>query len=43
MVVNIESNIKLLDKIKLKNEKVLLGKTDKNLEKLAKEYNLNIN
>ena len=39
MVVNIESNIKLLDKIKLKNEKVLLGKTDKNLEKLAKEYN----
>lgn len=43
MVVNIESNIKLLDKIKLKNEKVLLGKTNKNLEKLAKEYNLNIN
>ena len=43
MVVNIESNIKLLDKIKLKNEKVLLDKTDKNLEKLAKEYNLNIN
>ena len=43
MVVNIESNIKLLDKIKLKNEKVLLGKTEKNLEKLAKEYNLNIN
>ena len=43
MVVNVESNIKLLDKIKLKNEKVLLGKTDKNLEKLAKEYNLNIN
>ena len=43
MVVNIESNIKLLDKIKLKNEKVLLGKTDENLEKLAKEYNLNIN
>lgn len=43
MVVNIESNIKLLDKIKSKNEKVLLGKTDKNLEKLAKEYNLNIN
>ena len=43
MVVNIESNIKLLDKIKIKNEKVLLGKTDKNLEKLAKEYNLNIN
>ena len=43
MVVNIESNIKLLDKIKLKNEKVLLGKTDKNLEKLAKAYNLNIN
>ena len=42
-VVNVESNIKLLDKIKLKNEKVLLGKTDKNLEKLAKEYNLNIN
>lgn len=43
MVVNVESNIKLLDKIKSKNEKVLLGKTDKNLEKLAKEYNLNIN
>lgn len=43
MVVNIESNIKLLDKIKLKNEKVLLGKTDENLEKLTKEYNLNIN
>ena len=43
MVVNIESNIKLLDKIKLKNEKVLLGKTDENLEKLDKEYNLNIN
>lgn len=43
MVVNVESNIKLLDKIKLKNEKVLLGKTDKNLENLAKEYNLNIN
>lgn len=42
-VVNVESNIKLLDKIKSKNEKVLLGKTDKNLEKLAKEYNLNIN
>lgn len=43
MVVNVESNIKLLDKIKSKNEKVLLGKTNKNLEKLAKEYNLNIN
>lgn len=43
MVVNVESNIKLLDKIKSKNKKVLLGKTDKNLEKLAKEYNLNIN
>ena len=43
MVVNVESNIKLLDKIKSKNEKVLLGKTDKNLENLAKEYNLNIN
>lgn len=43
MVVNVESNINLLDKIKSKNEKVLLGKTDKNLEKLAKEYNLNIN
>lgn len=43
MIVNVESNIKLLDKIKSKNEKVLLGKTDKNLEKLAKEYNLNIN
>lgn len=42
-VVTIDSNVKLLDKIKSKNKNVLLGKTDKNLEKLEKEYNLNIN
>ncbi len=42
-VVTIDSNIKLLDKIKSKNKNVLLGKTDKNIEKLEKEYNLNIN
>lgn len=42
-VVTIDSNVKLLDKIKSKNKNVLLGKTDKNIEKLEKEYNLNIN
>lgn len=42
-VVTINSNVKLLDKIKSKNKNVLLGKTDKNIEKLEKEYNLNIN
>lgn len=42
-VVTIDSNVKLLDKIKSKNKNILLGKTDKNLEKLEKEYNLNIN
>lgn len=42
-VVTVDSNIKLLDKIKSKNKNVLLGKTDKNIEKLEKEYNLNIN
>lgn len=42
-VVTIDSNVRLLDKIKSKNKNVLLGKTDKNIEKLEKEYNLNIN
>lgn len=42
-VVTIDSNVKLLDKIKSKNKNVLLVKTDKNIEKLEKEYNLNIN
>lgn len=42
-IVTIDSNVKLLDKIKSKNKNVLLGKTDKNIEKLEKEYNLNIN
>lgn len=42
-VVTIDSNVKLLDKIKSKNKNILLGKTDKNIEKLEKEYNLNIN
>lgn len=42
-IVYIDSNIKLLEIIKKKNKKVLLGKTNDNLEKLAKEYNLNIN
>lgn len=42
-IVTIDSNVRLLDKIKSKNKNVLLGKTDKNIEKLEKEYNLNIN
>lgn len=43
IVVVVDSSIKLLDKIKEKNKKVLLGKTNENLKNLSKEYNLNIN
>ena len=43
IIVNVESGIKLLEIIKSKNKKALLGKTNENLEKLSKEYNLNIN